>query len=44
VRAFRDADGQVNLILSHYEAYAMRGPDFDSLSCRLHADDDVEPG
>lgn len=32
VRAFRDADGQVNLILSHYEAYAMRGPDFDSLA------------
>lgn len=31
-RAFRDADGQVNLILSHYEAYAMRGPDFDNLT------------
>jgi hypothetical protein len=32
VRAFRDAEGQVNLILSHTNGYAMRGPDFDSLS------------
>ncbi|MEM9999932.1 MAG: hypothetical protein AAF940_03530 [Pseudomonadota bacterium] len=31
VRAFRDADGQINLILSHDSAYAMRGDDFDSL-------------
>jgi hypothetical protein len=32
VRAFRDAEEQVNLILSHTNAHAMRGPDFDSLS------------
>ncbi|QBX99693.1 hypothetical protein E2K80_02275 [Rhodophyticola sp. CCM32] len=31
VRAYRDAEGQVNLILSHTSAHRMRGPDFDSL-------------
>ncbi len=32
VRAFRDAEGQVNLILSHTNSHAMRGPDFENLS------------
>ncbi|MFK7792866.1 MAG: hypothetical protein AB8B88_09385 [Devosiaceae bacterium] len=32
VRAFRDADGQINLVLSHDSAHAMRGADFDSLA------------
>ncbi|NKB29768.1 MAG: hypothetical protein GKR99_20335 [Rhodobacteraceae bacterium] len=31
VRAFRDGDDQVNLILSHTAAHRMRGPDFGSL-------------
>lgn len=32
VRAFRDADGQVNLLLTHTSAHRMRGPDFDALT------------
>lgn len=31
VRAFRDADGQVQVTLSHPSTYRMIGPDFDSL-------------
>lgn len=32
VRAFRDDTGQVSLILSHYSARRMVGPDFDNLT------------
>jgi len=32
VRAFRDGDGAVNLILSHDAAHRMTGPDFDTLT------------
>lgn len=32
VRAFRDHEDQVNLILSHTDAHRMQGPDFESLS------------
>ena len=31
-RAFRDADGQVNMILSHYVNYRAVGPDLDNLT------------
>jgi hypothetical protein len=35
-RAFRGADGQVQLILSHFENYRMLGPDLNSLTVDCH--------
>ncbi len=31
-RVFRDASGQINMLISHYTAYRLIGPDFNSLT------------
>ena len=36
-RAFRDADGQVNLLLSHFTNYRMIGPELDQLKMDCNA-------